>query len=108
MFSHLATMLTSKSGHGIVVPPFALAQKKTGHFTAIGQVHGYEVVIREGIPEMGIAAKRRKENEVPLRMSIGLAAHLGLTVTIASSLRPGALGRAQRHTHVGYNCALTS
>ena len=42
---------------------------------------------------MGIAAKRRKGNEVPLGMSIGLAAHLGLTVTIASSLRQGALGR---------------
>ena len=61
-------MLTSKSGHGIVVPPFAWAQKKTGHFSAIGQVHGYEVVFREGIPEMGIAAKQRKGNEVPLGM----------------------------------------
>jgi len=85
---------------------FRLGKKIDRSLSAIGQVHGYEVVIREGIPEMGIAATRRKGNEVPLGMSIGLAAHPGLTVTIASSLRPGALGRAQRHTYVGYSCAL--
>ena len=74
---------------------------------AIGQVHGYEVVVRDAVPEMGIAAKRRKGNAVPLGMESDWRPILGLTVTISSSLRPGVLGRAQRPTYMGYSCALT-
>ena len=80
----------------------------TGRLFAIGQVHGYDVVIRDEVPVEGIAAERRKGNEVPLGMTIGPADRQGMTGTISSSLRRELSAERNTSPQVGYSCALTS
>ena len=84
-----------------------VGKKKTGHCYAIGQVHGHEVVIRDAVPEKGIAAKRRKGNYSSSWDGIGLAAHTGADSYDFIEPPAGSPRQSATSHSLGYSCALT-